>query len=128
MALRYSFGGFGMKSVMVVDDSVFMRNSLKAILKANGYNIVAEAGDGREAVTKYRQFKPDMITMDIIMPQFDGIEAIKSLKKLNPEIKVAVVSCVDCRETIIKALTAGAKNFILKPFNVERILEALSKF
>lgn len=117
-----------MKNVMVVDDSAFMRNSLKSILQANGYNIVAEAGNGFEAVVKYRELRPDFITMDIIMPQSDGIEAIMKLKKIDPDVKVAIISCVNSRETIIKALKAGAKSFILKPFNIAKILETLSKF
>ncbi|MTI58775.1 MAG: response regulator [Firmicutes bacterium] len=115
-----------MKSVLIVDDAAFMRLNLKNILK-DEYEIAGEAQDGQEAVEMYQELQPDFVTMDITMPVMDGLEAIKAIKDINPEACIVVCSAMGQQKMIIKAIEAGAKDFIVKPFKEERVVEAVKK-
>ncbi|NMB19315.1 MAG: response regulator [Firmicutes bacterium] len=115
------------KTVLITDDTAFMRMTLKNVIEKNGYNVVGEAGDGEEAVALYRELKPDMVTMDITMPKMDGITAIKEIMKIDPGAKIIVCSAMGQKPMVIEALSAGAKDFLVKPFDAERVVESLRK-
>ncbi len=113
--------------IMIVDDAAFMRMMIKDILTKNGYEVVAEAADGAQAVEKYKEHQPDLVTMDITMPEMDGIAALKEIKKLNNDAKVIMCSAMGQQAMVIDAIQAGAKDFIVKPFQADRVLEAIGK-
>jgi len=115
------------KSVLVVDDAAFMRMMIKDILSKNGYSVVGEAENGAVAIEKYRELKPDLVTMDITMPEMDGISAVKEIKKIEPAAKIIMCSAMGQQAMVIDAIQAGAKDFVVKPFQPERVLEAVSK-
>jgi len=113
---------------LVVDDSAFMRNILKKILSStNKYVVVGEASNGKEAIEKAKELKPDLITMDIVMPELDGIEATRRIKKEFPDIKIVMCTSVDQEKKMIEAIEAGADGYIVKPFQAPKILEQLNK-
>ena len=113
--------------ILIVDDAAFMRMMIKDILTKNGYQVVGEAADGIQAIEKYKETAPDLITMDITMPEMDGISALKEIKKVNPNVKVIMCSAMGQQAMVIDAIQAGAKDFIVKPFQADRVLEAISK-
>ena len=113
--------------ILIVDDAAFMRMMIKDILSKNGYEIVGEAADGAQAVQLYQDTHPDLVTMDITMPEMDGITALKEIKKVNPQAKVIMCSAMGQQAMVIDAIQAGAKDFIVKPFQADRVLEAISK-
>lgn len=115
------------KKVLIVDDAAFMRMMIKDILTKNGYEVVGEAENGQVAVDKYRELKPDLVTMDITMPEMDGIAAVKEIKSQDPGARVIMCSAMGQQAMVIDAIQAGAKDFIVKPFQPERVLEAVSK-
>ncbi|MBT9148255.1 MAG: Chemotaxis protein CheY [Syntrophomonadaceae bacterium] len=115
------------RRVLITDDTAFMRMTLKNILEKNGYQVVGEAEDGQVAVDKYIELRPDLVTMDITMPRMDGITAIKKIIEANPEAKIVVCSAMGQKALVIEALSAGAKDFIVKPFQAERIINAVQK-
>jgi two-component system chemotaxis response regulator CheY len=115
------------KKVLITDDTAFMRMTLRNVLEKNGYEVVAEAEDGSQAVEKYLLVKPDLVTMDITMPNMDGITAIKKIMEKDPEARIVVVSAMGQKALVIEALNSGAKDFIVKPFQPDRIVEALQK-
>jgi two-component system chemotaxis response regulator CheY len=115
------------KRILIVDDAAFMRMMIKDILSKNGYEVVAEAADGMQAIEKYNQHQPDLVTMDITMPEMDGITALKEIKKINPSAKVIMCSAMGQQAMVIDAIQAGAKDFIVKPFQADRVIEAISK-
>lgn len=115
------------KSVLVVDDAAFMRMMIKDILSKNGYSVVGEAENGAVAIEKFRELKPDLVTMDITMPEMDGISAVKEIKKIEPTAKIIMCSAMGQQAMVIDAIQAGAKDFVVKPFQPERVLEAVSK-
>jgi len=104
-----------------------MRMTLRNVLEKNGYEIAAEAEDGLQAIEKYKATKPDLVTMDIMMPNMDGITAIKKIMEIDPEAKIIVVSAMGQKALVIEALNSGARDFIVKPFQPDRIVEALQK-
>jgi|SRR6185369_1729644 len=112
-------------TVMIVDDSLFMRKMLRDLVEEEGYEVVAEASDGEEAVAKYREFLPDLTTLDIVMPNKTGIEALKEIMALNPAARVVMCSALGQESLTAAAAEAGAKAFILKPFNPELVLQVL---
>lgn len=116
-----------MARVLVVDDAAFMRMMLKDILTKAGHEVVGEAANGVEAVEKYKELKPDVVTMDITMPEMNGIDAIKEIKKLDPNATVIVCSAMGQQAMVIEAIQAGAKDFIVKPFQAARVIEAVQK-
>ncbi|OAS83326.1 MULTISPECIES: response regulator [Metabacillus] len=113
--------------IMIVDDAAFMRMMIKDILTKNGYEVVAEAADGAQAVEKYKEHQPDLVTMDITMPEMDGIAALKAIKEINVNAKVIMCSAMGQQAMVIDAIQAGAKDFIVKPFQADRVLEAIGK-
>lgn len=113
--------------VLVVDDAAFMRMMIKDILSKNGYEIVGEAENGLKALEKYQELKPDLTTMDITMPEMDGITAVKEIKKIDPGAKVIMCSAMGQQAMVIEAIQSGARDFIVKPFQPDRVLEAVRK-
>lgn len=113
--------------VMVVDDAAFMRMMIKDILTKNGYEIVGEAENGAKAVEKWQELRPDLTTMDITMPEMDGIAAVKEIKKIDPAAKVIMCSAMGQQAMVIEAIQSGARDFIVKPFQPDRVLEAVRK-
>lgn len=116
-----------MKKVLIVDDASFMRNSLKLMLQRNGFNVVGDAENGAIAVSKYSELQPEIVTMDITMPEMDGIQALKEIRQLDPNAKVVMISAMGQEIYVKEAVLAGAKGFLLKPFKEEQVISALSK-
>ena len=116
-----------MARIMIVDDAAFMRMMVKDILTRNGYEVIAEAVNGNDAIAKYREIKPDLVTMDITMPELSGIEALKVIKSEDPNARVLMCSAMGQQALVIEAIQAGAKDFIVKPFQAERVIEAVKK-
>ncbi|MGB9662310.1 MAG: response regulator [Moorellaceae bacterium] len=116
-----------MAKVLVVDDAAFMRMMIKDILTKNGYEVVGEAGNGMQAVELYKELKPDVVTMDITMPEMDGITAVKAIKKLDPNARIIMCSAMGQQLMVTEAIKAGARDFIVKPFQADRVLQALQK-
>ncbi|MBH5316631.1 response regulator [Paenibacillus sp. GSMTC-2017] len=113
--------------ILIVDDAAFMRMMIRDILTKNGYEVVGEAQDGAQAIEKYKELKPDLITMDITMPEMDGISALKEIKKIDASAKVIMCSAMGQQAMVIDAIQAGAKDFIVKPFQADRVIEAIKK-
>ncbi|MBP1971209.1 two-component system chemotaxis response regulator CheY [Virgibacillus natechei] len=116
-----------MAKVLITDDAAFMRMQLKDILTKLGHEVVGEAGNGQEAIEKYQELEPDIITMDITMPEMNGVEAVKEIKQLNDDVKIIMCSAMGQQTMVLEAIQAGAKDFIVKPFTAERIEEAMKK-
>ena len=117
-----------MKKILVVDDAAFMRLSLKTMLGKNGFEVVGEANNGFKAIEMYKMLTPDIVTMDITMPDMDGIEALAEIIKFDPKANVIMLSAMGQEVKIREAVLIGAKGFIVKPFKEEYLLKALSKF
>ena len=115
------------KNIMIVDDAAFMRMMIKDILTKNGYTVAGEAENGVKAVEKYNELKPDLVLMDITMPEMDGIQALKKIKEGAPNAVVIMCSAMGQQAMVIESIQAGAKDFIVKPFQAERVLEAVKK-
>jgi two-component system chemotaxis response regulator CheY len=115
------------KKVLVVDDASFMRMMIKDILVEADFEIVGEANNGVEALELYKKYRPDLVTMDITMPEMDGITAVKLILEEDPEAKILVCSAMGQQSMVINAIQAGANDFIVKPFQSERVLEAINK-
>ena len=126
--INYSRGGNKIaKNILIVDDAAFMRMMIKDILSKNGYTVAAEAENGKVAVDKYNEAKPDLVLMDITMPEMDGIQALKAIKANDPNAQVIMCSAMGQQAMVIEAIQSGAKDFIVKPFQAERVLEAVKK-
>lgn len=115
------------KSILIVDDAAFMRMMIKDILVKNGYIVAGEAENGIKAVEKYNELKPDLVMLDITMPEMDGIEALKKIKEENPAANVIMCSAMGQQAMVIEAIQSGAKDFIVKPFQADRVIEAVKK-
>jgi two-component system chemotaxis response regulator CheY len=115
------------KNILICDDAAFMRMMIKDILTKNGYNIVGEAENGAKAVEKYAELKPDLVLMEITMPEMDGIEALKKIKASDPNASVIMCSAMGQQAMVIESIQSGAKDFIVKPFQADRVLEAVQK-
>ncbi|MFZ3576617.1 response regulator [Virgibacillus sp. DJP39] len=113
--------------ILIVDDAAFMRMMIKDILSKNGFDVVGEAQDGAEAIEKYNELQPDLVTMDITMPEMDGITSLKKIKEENPQAKIIMCSAMGQQAMVIDAIQAGAKDFIVKPFQADRVIEAIQK-
>jgi two-component system chemotaxis response regulator CheY len=113
--------------VLVVDDAAFMRMMIKDILRKGGYEVVGEAEDGVKAVEKFKELRPDLVTMDITMPDMDGITAVKEIRKIDGNAMIIMCSAMGQQAMVIDAIQAGAKDFVVKPFQPERVLEAVRK-
>lgn len=119
--------GVIMAKVLVVDDAAFMRMMVKDILTKNGYEVAGEAVNGKDALDKYREIKPDLVTMDITMPEVDGITALKNIRAEFPDARVLMCSAMGQQAMVIEAIQAGAKDFIVKPFQADRVIESVKK-
>jgi two-component system chemotaxis response regulator CheY len=116
------------KRIITVDDAPIIRLMIKDVLVECGkYDVVAECCNGREAVEKYKELKPDLVTMDIIMPEMDGIQALEEILKFDPNAKVVMVTAIDQRESLMKAIRLGATDYIVKPFEADRVMSAVQK-
>jgi two-component system chemotaxis response regulator CheY len=115
------------QKILIVDDAAFMRMMLKDILTKNGFEVVGEAENGLVGVEKFKELKPDLVTMDITMPEMDGITAVKNIKGIDGNAKVVMCSAMGQQAMVIDAIQAGAKDFIVKPFQADRVVEAIQK-
>ncbi|MBR4753767.1 MAG: response regulator [Lachnospiraceae bacterium] len=116
-----------MAKILIVDDAAFMRMMIKDVITKNGFEVAGEAVNGMDAVDKYNELKPDLVLMDITMPEMDGIQALKKIKEGDGDAKVIMCSAMGQQAMVIEAIQSGAKDFIVKPFQPERILEAVQK-
>ena len=115
------------KNILICDDAAFMRMMIKDILSKSGYNVAGEAENGAKAVEKYNEIKPDLVLMDITMPEMDGIQALKKIKESDPSALVIMCSAMGQQAMVIESIQAGAKDFIVKPFQADRVIEAVKK-
>ena len=115
------------QTVLVCDDAIFMRTMISDILSQAGFEIVGEAESGVQAVEKYKVLKPDLVTMDIVMPDMGGIEAVREICKGDPEARILMCSAMGQQALVVEAIQAGAKDFVVKPFQPSRVLEAVQR-
>jgi two-component system chemotaxis response regulator CheY len=113
--------------VLIVDDALFMRNMLKEVFLKAGYEVVGEAADGIEAVDQYRRLRPDLVTMDIVMPRRSGIEALREICREDPDARIVMCSAMGQESLILEAVEAGARDFIVKPFKEDRVIEVVRR-
>lgn len=113
--------------VLIVDDAKFMRHMIKTILTDIGFEVVGEAADGLEACTMYQELTPDVVTMDLVMPNLGGIDALKQIRAADPQAKVVMISAIDQREPLMEALKLGAADYVVKPFEKARVREAMQR-
>ena len=113
--------------ILVVDDAAFMRMMIKDILVKHGYEVVGEATNGAEALVLFKELAPDLVTMDITMPEMDGITAVKEIKKMDPNARIIMCSAMGQQNMVLEAIQAGAKDFIVKPFQADRVVDAVKK-
>jgi len=116
-----------MKTVLIADDAAFMRITIKNMLEKNDYKVVGEAENGLVALQKYKELQPDIVTMDITMPEMDGLTSLKAIMQLNSSAKVVMLSAMGQQGIVLDAVMAGAKGFVVKPFKEETVIAALSK-
>ncbi|HHY23906.1 MAG TPA: response regulator [Clostridiaceae bacterium] len=115
------------KKILIVDDAAFMRMMIKDILVKSGYEVVGEAENGAQAVEKYKELSPDLVIMDITMPEVDGIQAVKEIKKIDKNAMVIMCSAMGQQAMVIESIQAGAKDFIVKPFQADRVVDAVKR-
>ena len=115
------------KNILICDDAAFMRMMIKDILTKNGYNVVGEAENGAKGVERYNELKPDLVLMDITMPEMDGIAALKAIKASDPKASVIMCSAMGQQAMVIESIQSGARDFIVKPFQADRVIEAVEK-
>jgi len=113
--------------ILIVDDAAFMRMMIKDVLTKNGFEVIGEAENGAKAIEKYKELNPNLTIMDITMPEIDGIQALKEIKKIDPSAKIIMCSAMGQQAMVIEAIQAGAKDFIVKPFQADRVIEAIKK-
>ncbi len=116
-----------MARILVVDDAVFMRKVLTDALTSGGHEVVAQAGNGAEAVTCFREAKPDLTTLDITMPEVDGLQALRDILAMDPSAKVVMCSALGAEDKVLEAVRCGAKDFVVKPFQPDRVLAAVER-
>ena len=114
-------------TVLVCDDAIFMRTMISDILQQSGFEVVGEAETGVEAVAQYRKLKPDLVTMDIVMPDMGGIDAVREITKFDPNARILMCSAMGQQALVVEAIQAGAKDFVVKPFQPERVVDAIGK-
>ncbi len=114
-------------TVLVCDDAIFMRTMISDILSQAGYEVVGEAETGTQAVERFKELNPDLVTMDIVMPDMGGIDAVREIVKIAPSAKVLMCSAMGQQALVIEAIRAGAKDFVVKPFQPSRVLEAVQR-
>ena len=113
--------------VLVCDDAIFMRTMISDILSGAGYEVVGEAESGVQAIERYRELRPDLVTMDIVMPDMGGIEAVREIIRTDPDAKILMCSAMGQQALVVEAIQAGAKDFVVKPFQPSRVLEAVQR-
>jgi len=116
-----------MKKVLIVDDAAFMRAAIKTILERNGFEVVGEAENGAIGVRKYQELRPDIVTMDITMPEMTGLEALKHIRSFDPDAKVVMITAMGQEHLVKEAILSGAKSFIVKPFKEDHVIQTLKK-
>lgn len=116
-----------MAKILIVDDAAFMRMMVKDILVKGGHEIAGEAENGKMAIEKYKELKPDIVTLDITMPEVDGLEALKTIKQIDPTANVIMCSAMGQQSMVLEAIQSGARDFIVKPFQPDKVLESVSK-
>jgi two-component system chemotaxis response regulator CheY len=116
-----------MKRLLVVDDALFMRKMICGVAAEAGWQVVAEACNGAEAVSLYQQYRPDLVTMDLVMPVMGGLEALRQIRAVDPQAQVVVVTALDQKQSLMDSIRDGAIDFIVKPFERERVLALLAK-
>lgn len=116
-----------MARILITDDAAFMRMMVKDILTKGGHDVVGEAENGKQAVEKYKELKPDLVTMDITMPEMDGIEALKAIKAEDANAKVIMCSAMGQQAMVLEAIQNGARDFIVKPFQPDKVLDSIGK-
>ncbi len=116
-----------MPSVLIADDAAFMRMMLRNILTDAGYEVTGEAEDGEEAVSRYLELRPDLTTMDITMPGMNGLDALKAIRAEDPEARVIMCSAMGQKSMVVESFSAGARDFIVKPFQADRVVSAMEK-
>ncbi|MFZ5623016.1 MAG: response regulator [Gemmatimonadota bacterium] len=114
-------------TVLVCDDAIFMRTMISDILTGAGFEVIGEAETGLQAVEKYRELRPDLVTMDIVMPDMGGIDAVREICKFDPDAKILMCSAMGQQALVVEAIQAGAKDFVVKPFQPSRVLEAVQR-
>ncbi|MEA1975019.1 MAG: response regulator [Bacillota bacterium] len=115
------------EGILIVDDAAFMRMMIKDVLSKNNYNVVGEAENGKKGIEKFQELDPELVIMDITMPEVNGIEAVKKIKEIDGNANVIMCSAMGQQAMVIEAIQAGAKDFIVKPFQADRIIEAVKK-
>jgi two-component system chemotaxis response regulator CheY len=115
------------QTVLVCDDAIFMRTMISDILAQAGYEIVGEAETGAQAIERYKQLKPDLVTMDIVMPDLGGIEAVREIVRFDPSARILMCSAMGQQALVVEAIQAGARDFVVKPFQPSRVLEAVQR-
>ena len=113
--------------VLVCDDAIFMRTMISDILSGAGYDVVGEAETGVQAIERYKDLRPDLVTMDIVMPDMGGIEAVREIIKVDADAKILMCSAMGQQALVVEAIQAGAKDFVVKPFQPSRVLEAVQR-
>jgi two-component system chemotaxis response regulator CheY len=116
-----------MKKVLIVDDAAFMRAAIKTILERNGFEVVGEAENGAIGVRKYQKLRPDIVTMDITMPEMTGLEALKHIRSFDPDAKVVMITAMGQEHLVKEAILSGAKSFIVKPFKEDHVIQTLKE-
>jgi two-component system chemotaxis response regulator CheY len=122
-----TFEGLMAQTVLICDDAIFMRTMVGDILQQAGFEVIGEAETGTQAVEKYKQLRPDLVTMDIVMPDMGGIDAVREITKFDPSAKVLMCSAMGQQALVVEAIQAGAKDFVVKPFQPSRVLEAVQR-
>jgi two-component system chemotaxis response regulator CheY len=115
------------RKVLIVDDVAFVRKTLSDLLTQAGYQVVGEAADGTEAVTQYALLKPDLVTMDVVMPQMSGIEATRKIIKMDKDARVVIISAMGQENLVMEAINVGAKDYVLKPFSSQDVLRTIER-
>jgi two-component system, chemotaxis family, chemotaxis protein CheY len=116
-----------MRRLLIVDDAIFMRRLIRGVAIEAGWEVAGEAGNGEEATALYAQLKPDLVTMDLVMPVMGGLEALRQIRTLDPQAQVVVVTALDQKQALMESIRDGAIDFIVKPFDRERVRNLLSK-
>jgi two-component system chemotaxis response regulator CheY len=116
-----------MSKILVVDDAAFMRKMIKDILARNGFDVCAEAANGLEAIQRFREQEPDLVLMDITMPELDGISALREIRRTHPAASVIMCSAMGQQQLVVEAIEHGARDFVVKPFHADRVLDAVRK-
>lgn len=126
---KYKQGGYGgaMKRVLIIDDAEFMRLTIKEMLEKNGFEVIGEASNGKEGYDKYKKLHPDIVTMDITMPEMSGIDALKIIMEFDPKANIVMLSAMGQENLVREAVINGAKSFLVKPFKDEKVVKTLNQ-